>query len=116
MKTEKNQQPKFGFINCTQKQEERMKQGDGPLSFIFNETQRASTLFQAKRSSLLPHENGITLIALIIMIILIVILAVVTLKGITGKEGILASSSNIANEYVIQQYKVWQKKWKKRIG
>ena len=28
MKTEKNQQPSFGFINHTQKQEKRMKQGE----------------------------------------------------------------------------------------
>ena len=69
MKTEKNQQPKYGFINRTQKQE------------------------------------GITLIALIIMVILLIILAMVSIKAVTGKEGILASSSNITNEYVIEQYR-----------
>ncbi len=49
-------------------------------------------------------QEGITLIALIIMVILLIILAMVSIKALTGKEGILASSSNIANEYVIQQY------------
>ena len=49
-------------------------------------------------------QEGITLIALIIMVILLIILAMVSIKVVTGKEGILASSSNIANEYVIQQY------------
>ena len=38
------------------------------------------------------------------MVILLIILAMVSIKALTGKEGILASSSNIANEYVIQQY------------
>ena len=66
-----------GFINYTQKQKKEMKQG----------------------------EKGITLIALIIMIILLIILAMVSIKAVTGKEGILASSSNIANEYVVQQYR-----------
>ena len=65
-----------GFINYTQKQKKEMKQG----------------------------EKGITLIALIIMIILLILLAMVSIKAVTGKEGILASSGNIANEYVIQQY------------
>ena len=50
-------------------------------------------------------QEGITLIALIIMVILILILAAISIKGLTGKEGILASSSNIANEYVVQQYR-----------
>ena len=40
-------------------------------------------------------EGGITLIALIIMIIILVILAAVTIRGITGHEGILDSSSEI---------------------
>ncbi len=51
------------------------------------------------------QEKGITLIALIIMVILLIILAMVSIKAVTGKEGILDSSSNIANEYVIQQYR-----------
>ena len=49
-------------------------------------------------------QEGITLIALIIMIILLILLAMVSIKAVTVKEGILASSSNIANEYIVQQY------------
>jgi len=49
-------------------------------------------------------QEGITLIVLIIMVILLIILAMVSIKAVTGKEGILASSSNIANEYIVQQY------------
>ena len=51
------------------------------------------------------QEKGITLIALIIMVILLIILAMVSIKAVTGKEGILASSAQIGNEYIIQQYK-----------
>ena len=85
-----------GFINYTQKQEKRMKQGDSSLSFSENEAKREYSLFH--------KEAGITLIALIIMVILLILLAMVSIKAVTGKEGILASSSNIANEYVVQQY------------
>ena len=73
-----------------------MKQGDSSLSFSENEAKREYSLFH--------KEAGITLIALIIMIILLILLAMVSIKAVTGKEGILASSSNIANEYVVQQY------------
>ena len=48
-------------------------------------------------------ERGITLIALIITIILIVILAAITIRGLTGKEGLLATSTKVANEYVVKQ-------------
>ena len=51
------------------------------------------------------HEGGITLIALIIMIIILVILAAVTIRGITGHEGILDSSAQIAQTYIVEQYR-----------
>ncbi len=54
-------------------------------------------------SQFAQKEKGITLIALIIMIILIVILAAVTIKGLTGKEGLLATSTKVANEYIVKQ-------------
>ena len=50
-------------------------------------------------------EGGITLISLIVMIILLVILAAVTIRGITGHEGILDSSAQITQTYVIEQYR-----------
>ena len=51
------------------------------------------------------QEKGITLIALIIMVLLLIILAMVSIKGLTGNESIIASSTKIANEYVLQQAK-----------
>ena len=86
----------IGFINCTQKQEKERIKEDNSLSLIKNGLKRVPQFFHA--------EEGITLIALIIMVILLILLAMVSIKAVTGKEGILASSSNIANEYVIQQY------------
>ena len=85
------------FISYTQKQErKRMKQENDLSSIVKNEERREYSLFH--------EEKGITLIALIIMIILLIILAILSIKAVTGKEGILASSSNIANEYIVQQY------------
>ena len=52
----------------------------------------------------IKKEKGITLIALIIMVLLLIILAMISIKAVTGKEGIFVSSSNITNEYVVQQY------------
>lgn len=51
------------------------------------------------------QEEGITLIVLIIMVILLIILAMVSIKAVTGKEGIIASSTTVANQYVIGQYR-----------
>ena len=53
----------------------------------------------------LRKEAGITLVALIIMVIVIVILAGITVRGITGREGILDQTMTTANEYNIEQYK-----------
>ena len=51
------------------------------------------------------YEGGITLISLIVIIVLMIILAAVTIRGITGHEGILDSSSEITNTYIIEQYR-----------
>ena len=92
---ETKKMPIKGFINYTPKQEkEQAEQWDTP--YCSERTIGVSRVF--------CEEKGITLIALIIMVILLIILAMVSIKAVTGKEGILASSSNIANEYVIQQY------------
>ena len=82
----------IGFINNTK----GIKQGENSLSFIENEAKRVTPLFY--------KEKGITLIALIIMVILLIILATVSIKGLTGKEGIFATSSKIGNEHIIVQY------------
>ena len=58
-----------------------------------------------KKSQKPKNEGGITLIALVIMILLLVILAAVTIRGITGKEGILDSSTQITKTYIIEQYR-----------
>ncbi len=50
-------------------------------------------------------EKGITLISLIVMVILLIILAMVSIKGVLGTGGILTSSTNVANEYVVEQYR-----------
>lgn len=69
------------------------------------------TKFKAKPDNLkgfikyTKKERGITLIALIIMVVLIIILASIGIKGLTGKENIIASSSKIANEYIVVQAK-----------
>ena len=39
------------------------------------------------------------------MVILLIILAMVSIRGLTGKDGLLTSSSNVANEYVVEQYR-----------
>ncbi len=50
-------------------------------------------------------ENGITLIALFVMIILIVILSAVTVRGLTGKGGLIETAGNAAEEHKIVTYK-----------
>ena len=50
-------------------------------------------------------EGGITLISLIVIIVILVIISAVTIRGITGHEGILDSSSEITNTYIIEQYR-----------
>ena len=50
-------------------------------------------------------EGGITLISLIVIIVLMIILAAVTVRGITGHEGILDSSAEITNTYMVEQYR-----------
>ena len=50
-------------------------------------------------------EGGITLISLIVMIILLVILAAVTLRGVTGQEGILGSTTSAVQRYSIEEYR-----------
>ncbi len=85
----------IGFINYTQEHEKgQAEQWDTP--YCSERTIRVSRVFR--------EDKGITLIALLIMVILVVILAAISIKGLTGKEGIFASSSKIGNEYVIAQY------------
>ena len=58
-----------------------------------------------QKSNILKIEKGITLISLLVMIMLLIILSTVVISGITGKEGIIISSEEIADDYKYQQYK-----------
>ncbi len=58
-----------------------------------------------KKSQKPKLESGITLISLIVIIVILVIISAVTIRGITGHEGILDSSSEITNTYIIEQYR-----------
>ncbi len=49
-------------------------------------------------------ESGVTLIALLVMIIILVILSAVTIQGITGKEGIIGTSADAAEQHKIATY------------
>ena len=49
-------------------------------------------------------ESGVTLIALLVMIILLVILSAVTIQGITGREGIIGTSADAAEQHKIKAY------------
>ena len=83
-----------GFISYTQK-----------YATNTNQDVVGENLNSRSSKTLLNTEKGITLIALIIMVILLIILAMVSIKAVTGKEGILASSTTVANQYVIEQYR-----------
>ena len=49
-------------------------------------------------------ESGVTLIALLVMIIILVILSAVTIQGITGREGIIGTSADAAEQHKIKAY------------
>ena len=52
-----------------------------------------------------PSENGVTLIALIVMIIILLILSVLVIRRITGNEGIIKTTGEVAITQEIQEYK-----------
>jgi hypothetical protein len=51
------------------------------------------------------RDKGITLITLVVTIIVLLILATVSIATLTGENGILNKSSNVKEEYIIEQYK-----------
>ncbi len=50
-------------------------------------------------------ERGITLIALLVMIIILVILSAIVVKGITGNEGLIKTTTNVAEDHNIISYR-----------
>ena len=58
-----------------------------------------------RRNQSTKSEKGLTLITLIVMIIILVILSAIVIRGITGEEGLIKTTKEVALTQEIQEYK-----------